>query len=41
VQTNYTLIGDSHGWRSQVVKNQDKRELVWFCPDCWRRRKQS
>jgi hypothetical protein len=39
VNTNYTLIGDSHGWRSLVVKTLGRRELVWFCPDCWRQRK--
>jgi hypothetical protein len=39
VQTNYTLIGDSHGWRSAVVSQDGKRELIWYCPDCWRKRK--
>jgi hypothetical protein len=39
VQTNYTLIGDAHGWRSIVQRYGGRRELVWYCPECWRKRK--
>jgi hypothetical protein len=41
-RTEHTLLSAAHGWRLQRVVNADGSvTLVWRCPSCWSRRKQT
>jgi hypothetical protein len=41
-RTEHTLLSAAHGWRLQRVANADGSvSLVWRCPSCWSRRKQT
>jgi hypothetical protein len=40
VNTNYTLIGGGHGWRSLIVTDEKGRKQVqYFCKSCWAKRR--
>jgi hypothetical protein len=41
VNTNYTLIGQDHGWRSLLVTDETGRKQVqYFCRMCWTKRRE-
>jgi hypothetical protein len=35
VQTGYTLISQTHGWRLGRRKVDDGYVMEWRCPTCW------
>ncbi|HVJ19705.1 MAG TPA: hypothetical protein VM686_30000 [Polyangiaceae bacterium] len=40
VNTNYTLIGGGHGWRSLIETDDEGRKKVkYFCKSCWAKRR--
>lgn len=42
VNTNYTLISGSRGWRTLITTDASgRREASYFCPSCWTKRKES
>lgn len=40
--TNYTLISSQYGWRlTREFDAQGNKKMVWRCPTCWAKRKQT
>jgi hypothetical protein len=41
-ETNYTLVGQRHGWRLTIVTDDaGRKSSVLRCPSCWAKYRQS